>query len=317
VGGNASATLNVSGSGEVVANTNADGGWSHVVGGGVATTVINATGATVDATGNATDGGSDDLGARATATVTATGNAGYAEANATSTPQQQTTVPVAPYAEYISSSASVSVTGETVKALAVAQYGAGVPALGATPANALAEGSAAPTSTAGILAANHDIKVALGPTPPIFDIGAVGGGGAGTSAGETITDTVSCNINASELASGGNLVLGLYGAKFIGNASDACNIVLHLQTGFFGSTQLNETFTTLGQAAAAFTDGVAPLVNNAFSNSGELQLDFTLTVQTSVAGDGFWGDFLIGDPPAAMGPHEDRPIVPMGHGLLS
>jgi len=60
---------------------------------------------------------------------------------------------------------------------------------------------------------------------------------------------------------------------------------------------LNETFTTLGQAFSSFNDSVASLANGGIGDSGQVQIDVTLTVKTDIAGDGFFGNLILGEAP--------------------
>ena len=68
-----------------------------------------------------------------------------------------------------------------------------------------------------------------------------------------------------------------------------------------GTTVVSETFKNGAAAQAAFTDMAIPLGSLASGAlSGDtLTLSATLTVASTSAGSGFYGDLIIGDPPAS------------------
>jgi len=294
-GGGAIADLSVVGANTVDASAGATGGWSHSAG-GAATVNLNVTGATIHASGTAMAGGSDSQGAAAVVNASGMATSGDLAATASSAAQTQTTVKVPPLIAAISSATSLSLAGTAVTAVALAEYGIALPLLGSGEPNALAEATVAPPDVPTILQSNPAIAAAFGANPVIFDVGAIGGGGPGLQRGQTVSDTASVTINASTLGAPGNLVLGLYNGEIVGGAADAAVIVLQMREGS-GATLLNETFTTLGQAFSSFNDSVASLANGGIGDSGQVQIDVTLTVKTDIAGDGFFGNLILGEAP--------------------
>jgi hypothetical protein len=162
--------------------------------------------------------------------------------------------------------------------------------------NGVAEGIAAPTGYAGILNANSMIKNALGPHPAIFMMGEVGGAYAGNGTGtQTTTSTIQANVDLGQLSASGDFVLGLFDGS-ITDAAGVSSVSVTVTGGFFGPTYFSQTYTG-SNVLAAFSDKAPPMMNQAFTNSGDHDLEVTVTVTTTAPGAGFTGDFLIGDPP--------------------
>jgi hypothetical protein len=190
----------------------------------------------------------------------------------------------------------------TTDGTAEAKYGGAAPAFQSTDAT-VAYGVAAPSASASqaVLTAHPTIAGAFGPDPQIYSLGELGGGSGSLGAGaETSSSKIVVALNESDLSSGGTLYLGLYDGDTV-NASHVTGISLTV-TGN-GANLL----TTPINSTSAFHDTAVDL--GALGTSGTLDLDLTLTVNTNAAGAGFYGDFILGDPPAAMSTvlHDNNP----------
>ncbi|HEV2364500.1 MAG TPA: hypothetical protein VGS12_09940, partial [Caulobacteraceae bacterium] len=66
-----------------------------------------------------------------------------------------------------------------------------------------------------------------------------------------------------------------------------------------GTQLLNQTFTTLAQATTWFNDTTQNLglIGSGSLSASILTLKVVLTITTAHAGDGFYGDIIVGDPP--------------------
>jgi hypothetical protein len=291
-GGAATANVVAYGRGTVNVNVTADGGWSHTKG-GAATATLDAIGGSSNDAATANAGGSDTAGAKATAIETADGSNGSLDATATSAPQGQTVRPNT-LLNSISANNTTSLYGAGASNEALATFGGSVTAL--TGLNGVAEGIAAPTGYAGILNANSMIKNALGPHPAIFMMGEVGGAYAGNGTGtQTTTSTIQANVDLGQLSASGDFVLGLFDGS-ITDAAGVSSVSVTVTGGFFGPTYFSQTYSG-SNVQAAFSDKAPPMMNQAFTNSGDHDLEVTVTVTTTAPGAGFTGDFLIGDPP--------------------
>jgi hypothetical protein len=151
---------------------------------------------------------------------------------------------------------------------------------------------ASPTDGATILKANPMIKAQMGHDPTIFAIGELGGGYSGTAGTQTVTSYVEESINMAKLSASGNFVIGFYN----GSAVDPSDVSVLIQVRDNAGYLLNQTYN--GNEAMSLFSGTAPtLPNTAFTNSGTEGVTITMTVTTMVAGAGFSGDFILGDPP--------------------
>ncbi len=78
-----------------------------------------------------------------------------------------------------------------------------------------------------------------------------------------------------------------------------------------GLSLIDKSFSTGADAQAYFTDDAFNALL-ALQNTGTVTLDVSLTVQTDAPGSGFYGHFIIGDPPlpssaAQLASHEVTP----------
>jgi hypothetical protein len=161
----------------------------------------------------------------------------------------------------------------------------------------VAYGVAVPTtgSIDAVLNANAAIKSAFGAHRKYFALGELGGGhsSAGT-ASQTSTAEMQMTVNLADLGAPGELVLGLFDGQVVGTG--VTSVALSV-TGD-GVSLLSKSFTTAAAALAYFTDdGIGGLL--ALPDTGTEALAITLTVVTDAPASGFYGDFIIGDPPAA------------------
>jgi hypothetical protein len=294
-GGSANATLTVTGnSGSTVTGSAASYGGASIGGaGGAANADVTATGGTVHIGAYAIAGEGYQGSDQASATGIGNGAAGYVNTQANSYDQASTAVVTAIAAE---GSAIVSGSGT---AAAISVYGGGLPGFQASDGS-VAYGVAAPSSAASnaVLNANPDIQTAFGPNPGIYALGELGGGHAtsGTDT-ETTSSSVTISINQANLGLPGNLIIGLYG----GQANDTAGITGITLTVTGNGVQLAQEVLS---PATAFQDD--PISLGALANSGILTVDVSLSVTSDEAGAGFYGDFILGDPPSGAPGLVDR-----------
>ena len=163
---------------------------------------------------------------------------------------------------------------------------------------ALATGLPLAANTAAILDANPNIATAFSGSPVFFATGELGGGYArsGGSGAETITDTVDIDIDLTKLASPGNLILGLFNPTAHGIGFSSLDFTLAISG---GATLVNESFTSVSAAETFFTDEAMDLGSLASAPFGGSSLDLvaTFTLTTTDAFQGFYAQFILGDPP--------------------
>jgi hypothetical protein len=180
-------------------------------------------------------------------------------------------------------------------AYALGQYGGAAPAFSSTDAGE-AIGDAAPTATAtnAVLTANSAIKTEFGASPKFFALGEVGGrhATAGTDV-ETTTSSVTVDVDLAELATPGDLILGLYDGDAVGAGVTGVTLTVS----GVGVTTFTEAFASGALARTGFTDKAFNL--GSLASTGTLDLTVSLTVTSDAAGSGFFGDFIVGDPPPA------------------
>ncbi|HEV2364152.1 MAG TPA: hypothetical protein VGS12_08150, partial [Caulobacteraceae bacterium] len=68
-----------------------------------------------------------------------------------------------------------------------------------------------------------------------------------------------------------------------------------------GTQLLNQTFTTLAQATTWFNDTTQNLglIGSGSLSASILTLKVVLSITTAHAGDGFYGEIIVGDPPSS------------------
>ena len=145
-----------------------------------------------------------------------------------------------------------------------------------------------------VLAANSAIKTAFGASPTFFALGEVGAGHAtGGTTAEVGASSVTVDIDLAELSSPGDLILCLYGGDAVGNGVTGVTVSVTDD----GSSLLDKSFTSGGAAKSYFSDRAFNF--GALATSGQLDLTVTITVASDKAGSGFYGFFIVGDPPPA------------------
>jgi hypothetical protein len=148
----------------------------------------------------------------------------------------------------------------------------------------------AASATTKVLNANHAIKTAFGTNPSFYALGELGGGHAtlGTDT-ETSSSSVTISINQANIGTPGTLLIGLYN----GQAIDPSGITGITLTVTGNGVQLADLVLSAG---TAFQDD--PISLGVLADSGTLAIDVSLTVTTDQAGAGFYGNFVLGDPPS-------------------
>jgi hypothetical protein len=252
-----------------------------------------ASGGALTANAIAHGGYGYDAGGTAKATVSSTGMSGSFSALA------DTNLGGYALAPFVSALASGPVSG-TSSALAQARSG-GSPFGFKASGQAVAMATAEPRADAGdaVLNANSKISSAFGAPPhDYFGIGELGGGySAGGTGPETVTSQVSLSVQLGDLVSPGELALGLYNGDLVGTG--VTSVTLTVKDTTSSTILLSRPGMTGAQALALFTnDGFGGLEVLTPADSTDT-LQISLSVTTTKANSGFYGDFILGDPPAS------------------
>jgi hypothetical protein len=247
----------------------------------------------VTAQSSATAGEGNAPVATANASTTATGASGTLSATAGATLMPGNLI------TSVAASAGGVVQGTGV-AQARADVGGAAPAFATTDQVAALE-MAAPTSasTAAVLAANTAIATAFGASPDFFAIDELGGqySSAGTSS-QTTTSEVDATVDLTQLASPGDLIVGLYDGTALGTGVTGVSFNLYAD----GVDVIDQTFTSAAAAQTYFTDNavdVGSLASGGALGASTLTLQAVMTVTGGASGSGFFGGLIIGDPPPA------------------
>jgi hypothetical protein len=156
-------------------------------------------------------------------------------------------------------------------------------------------------STAAVLKSNSSIKAAFGSSPVFFGMDELGGGysSGGASASQSTVSTIQETIDLTQLTTRKDLVVGFYSGTTLGTG--VTGVTLDLYADGNATPVLSESFASAAAAQAWFTNNAVDLGSLATDpqlNANTLTLTADLTV-TSTSGSGFYGDLIIGDPPAA------------------
>ena len=164
---------------------------------------------------------------------------------------------------------------------------------------ATASGAPTATQTSAVLNSQAKIKAAFGSSPSFFSLGELGGGQSSANArAESSTTSVTTNVNLADLSPSGDLALGLYDGKLVGSGVTSVSLEVTAN----GAVLLNDANMSAATALATFSDdGFSDL--ETLGTAGTASLEISLTVQSDSVGSGFYGDFILGDPPAATKPH--------------
>jgi hypothetical protein len=176
---------------------------------------------------------------------------------------------------------------------------------------AIATVTGAPTapSISAVFGSNGVIKAAFGAKPVVFAIGELGGAfSSGGASAQTTYSEIDEAVDLTRLGARQNLVLGLYKGVSLGAGVTCVTFDLYVD----GADVLSKSFANGAAAQAWFADNAITVGSLAAGSalvgaSSVLTLKAVLTVTTDTAGSGFFGDLIIGDPPAsAIGsmPHQ-------------
>ena len=173
------------------------------------------------------------------------------------------------------------------------------PAFTAGSAIALEDAAPLAADTQAVLTANAKIASGFGASPSFFAIGELGGGYAtsGGTAAQTTTESLSFTADLTKLASVQDLAVGFYGGTGAG-AAGFSSLVFTLTAD--GTTIFTQTFTTLASAVAFFTDGemtFGKLETGSLAGT-TLTFEAKFALTTTAPGTSFFGNLIIGDPPA-------------------
>ena len=302
-GGSANASDTVTGVAAVTVSANAYGanaGTGSVSAGagssGIASvTGIAGTGANVSASGHGGSGVGSSVG---TASATATGKSGGASATADSHLVAGSLV------RDTSASASVALYGNslnlsTVSAVANTSIGVAITAMDTTSQSVShIAGNPTNANVTAILAANSNIQAAFATaSPSYFGIGELGARHSSISPStETTSQSFNLVVDLNQLAVKEHLLIGFYGGQSFGTGVSSVTLTISAN----GTTLINQTFGSASAAVTYFTNHAVDLgtLTAPLYSSNTLNLTANLTVTTSSVGSGFYGNLLIGDPPA-------------------
>ena len=259
---------------------------------GTATLVLTGANEVHGAT-SATGGTGILLAGLATASTTVTGLSGTLSASANDALRPGQLI------QTVSSTTSGVVDG-TSAAKAMAGIGANALALSTTLQGvAFIEGAPSIASANTVLNSNTNIKAAFGSAPVFFGIGELGGaystGAAGGS--QTVTSSFTETVDLTQLNPLQDLVVGFYKGTAIGTGVTGVTFDLYAN----GTDVVHQTFATAAAAKTYFTNNAIDLGSLASGplSGPTLTLQATLSVTMSAAGSGFYGELILGDPPAA------------------
>ena len=164
---------------------------------------------------------------------------------------------------------------------------------------ALIDGAPNSTTTTDILAANSNIASKFGASPVFFASGELGGAHAssGGTGSQTITDTVSLTVDLTQLPARHDLMVGLFNPTVLGSGFTSLTVDLSVN----GASVVHDTLTSVFEVDLFFSDSTVDLstLDPTAMTGSTLDVTATVTLTTSSAGQGFYGGFIIGDPPAA------------------
>jgi hypothetical protein len=211
----------------------------------------------------------------------------------------------APHAGDAISSAQATasaVTATTTVTQADLHFGNAAFAFTTTP-QAVANADLAPVATSSavhsVLAGNLAIKSLFGASPSFYALGEAGAGHSAAGSGvETNTSTFTLGIDQANVSAGGHLIVGLFDGTLVGSVS---SVSLAVTVDGVAQTGISFTGDTAAQATLAFDDMAFDL--GPLAGTGTLDVQLALSVTTDAAGSGFYGGFIIGDPPAAHASH--------------
>ena len=132
-----------------------------------------------------------------------------------------------------------------------------------------------------------------------FGIGELGGaystGGVGSS--QTVTSSFNETVDLTQLNPLQDLVVGFYKGTTVGTGVTGVTFDLYAD----GADVVHQTFATAAAAKTWFTNNAIDLGSLASGplSGSTLTLQATLSVTTATAGSGFYGELILGDPPAA------------------
>jgi hypothetical protein len=133
----------------------------------------------------------------------------------------------------------------------------------------------------------------------VFQTGAGLGGGYSASGVTTQTSTSQFTetVDLTQLAALHDLVVGFSHGDVLGTGVTGVTLNLYAD----GTDVVDETFSSAAAAQAYFTDDAVDLGSLATGPlaGSTLTLNAVLTVTSTSAGSGSYGDLIIGDPPAA------------------
>ena len=272
--------------------------------GGVATATATLTGSATSAISDsaiATNG----FGNSFTSSATATGTGGTGTVSAQSGATFSTAGLGLAMVDSAGASASSVLSGngtvaDSANDVALVQQGYAMPSL-----NTGAQGLAVITDALAVsdlntvLTNNAAIKSAFAVSPSYFALAQLGGrySTAGNGKPETVNTSVNLSVDLAQVASVQDLLIGFYGGTVLGTG--VTGVTLNVVAN--GTTLLTKSFSSGAAAQTWFTNNAVDLgsLTGSLYSGGVANLTVSLSVTTTSAGSGFYGQMLIGDPPPA------------------
>jgi hypothetical protein len=279
----------ITGAHAVAVTTNATGGNAGTGGaqGGDAQAMATGTGAQVTITATANAGTGTAIAGIANATATGTGSSGTVTANT------HTSLTPGSLVNSTFTTAAASVNGS---AIAAAQAGIATTEPWNITDAALATIDAIPVAsyTTAITNVDPHTKAALGSSSTTLAVGQLGGAHSSSGATtETSTATADITLNLAKLSGQPDLVLAMVGA--VSTGAGVTGVTLSVAAD--GSSLFTESFSSATAATAYLTDhpiDLGSLASGELMASPTLDLHVALSVTTTQAGGGEYGQFLLG-----------------------
>jgi hypothetical protein len=202
----------------------------------------------------------------------------------------------------VSALAQGTVDGKSVGLAKAVVNGAGAGFLKIDQAIAFVTGEPTSATTAAVLTANSAIKSAFGATPVFFEVAELGGGYSnGGKNAQTTTSTISETVDLTKLASRQDLMVGFYDGAAVGTGVTGVTFNLFVD----GVNVDTQSFATAAAAQTYFTNhavDLGSLVSGStlVGTNNILTVSAVLTVSSNKASSGFYGDIIVGDPPATQ-----------------
>jgi hypothetical protein len=173
--------------------------------------------------------------------------------------------------------------------------------LGGPGALAVEIGAPTAAGTSPVLAANSKIKSAFGASPVFFAIGELGGSNFTNGTTVTTASVIDETVDLTKLTTRGDLLIGFYNGTVVGGDGNFRGATLDIYVD--GTKKIHQAFASAADARTWFTNNAKDLGSLASGSTlvgtnDTLTLKAVMTVTTIFGDTGFYGQLIIGDPPA-------------------